>query len=961
MNKKNIKNLCQTRNFFGYKKGFTLVEVIISLVIVAIVTAISVPALIGYIDSAQEKAAVEECRFAVQAAGSLATEHVLETGVVAYSGEAPNNVNAAITKDAILKRAELDGKGEIISFSFNPLDNDSEYKQPTYLVNEDNDVVISAAAKSLFLAKNISPLAVSVDTTEYSGAEGISLTYMEYIASNGVSVWYHNDGYGETISTYPTTHIHVMEPSAIQDELTCLSNEKVLFKCKEDGCTYNYVEVTASSHGHHFVPLDKENHRCDNVLDAHMIVDGALVSNKHDCGKEEKHSLSDKTTKTVKKDKTLEYVVLNGDYHENQTISAGKYDYQYCTGCGLEYYDKTEELTTEPTTEPTTELTTELTTESTTEPATGGDNGIGNWIDVPSSYDTEGGTTISVSSGVWGNAGQWIKETGKVELLPYAALATVANNDSRYIKSFDFTFSFEYTGVLSNGEKLEGQDVFVTSVENNHGDYYTYEVDNVNHTVRVKSTPKYTEAALDFTQRGNTIGPGQKYDFYIHFDKVMWFDTNYELKINSLEYVDSYATKIHLNYKGANISDISRVDYYSWQVSMSDSQGNPVYGQQIDTSKNPICFYVTAGNQGPDSTVEFPIYTADNPYNPAYVVSIPRKEIVANVGGTVVRDIPSFGGTPPTDPTTEPTTEPKAYNPSLQLKVVGSSDETVDIHISPADNQQATVTTLNGVRNGDTTEISGLTDGETYVIWTAKEGYTFTVEDQERFEFTYNSSAQNVLFNAKLVKDGAVEIPEPDNGKINFEITYDCGLKDLVSGVLIGYNYPWGTINKIDVPSDDIVITDTGFALVNYSPNMNDWNGITIALIDSAGNVIGESNTIDQNIWRNSLGKTLDVQVQPMAYKLKLKVDQSLVGKNLYLKNLDGTYAVDERNAHSGHDVYPINNTDMDVLVIPKSFNDYLINVTSNTWQSHDQLAASVEVTPDESWLGTVQEVTINP
>ena len=56
------------------KKGFTLVEVIVVLVIIAILAALLIPALTGYIDKANEEAAIAECRSAVMAAQTLLSE-----------------------------------------------------------------------------------------------------------------------------------------------------------------------------------------------------------------------------------------------------------------------------------------------------------------------------------------------------------------------------------------------------------------------------------------------------------------------------------------------------------------------------------------------------------------------------------------------------------------------------------------------------------------------------------------------------------------------------------------------------------------------------------------------------------------------------------------------------------------------------------------------------------------------
>lgn len=103
-----------TRNL-KKKKGFTLVEVIIVLVILAILAAILIPSLVGYIDKANEKASIANCRSFVLAAQTIGSETYGEKGALSTNG-----TNATVTEADFIKEvfdlSELDSakfKGEI--------------------------------------------------------------------------------------------------------------------------------------------------------------------------------------------------------------------------------------------------------------------------------------------------------------------------------------------------------------------------------------------------------------------------------------------------------------------------------------------------------------------------------------------------------------------------------------------------------------------------------------------------------------------------------------------------------------------------------------------------------------------------------------------------------------------------------------------------------------------------------
>ena len=88
------------------RKGFTLVELIVVLVILAILAAITVPSLLGWIDRAKEKQLVVEGRSVYLAAQTLASEE--------YANYSPDNRN--VTADAVRELAGVDGAVSGIEF-----------------------------------------------------------------------------------------------------------------------------------------------------------------------------------------------------------------------------------------------------------------------------------------------------------------------------------------------------------------------------------------------------------------------------------------------------------------------------------------------------------------------------------------------------------------------------------------------------------------------------------------------------------------------------------------------------------------------------------------------------------------------------------------------------------------------------------------------------------------------------
>lgn len=193
------------RRKYESRKGFTLVEMIVVLLILAVVTSMAVPAFSRQIDDAKEKKAVTEAQACVTAGTGLGAQLYSEARSTALQSVSTDaNASDAVTAALTGWASSVTDKGPTLTGGLALTEGQGQY----YLKPGNLQSGTAAGAAEL-------KAAASVDgTVEDFWCSGTGqIVYLRYLSADGILVAYTNNGTSGSNITIPTPDVPEPDPN----------------------------------------------------------------------------------------------------------------------------------------------------------------------------------------------------------------------------------------------------------------------------------------------------------------------------------------------------------------------------------------------------------------------------------------------------------------------------------------------------------------------------------------------------------------------------------------------------------------------------------------------------------------------------------------------------------------------------------------------------------------------------